>query len=225
MALSIGTKSSRATAMLATIALHVAVLALAMIARTHIMPSKAADSLSVFTVPPEPTPPAQPPVAPSPEPRRDTPPPAPEVALPPPPAPVPPETPQAAQPVRLPAPPPPPTPQVAPPAPTPPPPPRPASAPDVTWESRLLAHIDRHKRYPRVVGSRRPVGTTLVAFRLSRGGAVSSLRVERSSGNALLDRAALETVARAAPLPEIPPDRPGELDMSVPIEFYMRGRP
>ncbi|WP_239509389.1 energy transducer TonB family protein [Stenotrophomonas maltophilia] len=44
----------------------------------------------------------------------------------------------------------------------------------------------------------------------------------RSSGIPELDRAALATIRRAQPLPAIPDDRPDPLDLSVPVEFFLR---
>lgn len=46
--------------------------------------------------------------------------------------------------------------------------------------------------------------------------------IARSSGSAMLDRAALDTIRRAQPLPAISEDKPNELDLSVPVEFFVR---
>ncbi|WP_371432106.1 energy transducer TonB [Novosphingobium sp.] len=40
----------------------------------------------------------------------------------------------------------------------------------------------------------------------------------RSSGFPDLDKAALETLRRADPLPKIPADRPDEIELAVPVE-------
>ena len=108
------------------------------------------------------------------------------------------------------------------PAPAPSPAPAKVTDPDVNWESRVLAHIDRHKRYPRMIGSRRPEGTVFVVFTLDRQGGVTNPRIERSSGNAALDNEAIATVRRAAPLPPVPDDRQAPVETSVPIEFHHR---
>lgn len=47
-------------------------------------------------------------------------------------------------------------------------------------------------------------GEVLVSFTVSRSGGVSAVRVARGSGSANLDKAALDTVHRAAPFPPIP---------------------
>ncbi|WP_313440412.1 energy transducer TonB [Novosphingobium sp.] len=44
----------------------------------------------------------------------------------------------------------------------------------------------------------------------------------RSSGSIFLDRAALETIRRAQPLPAIPEGKPDELELSVPVEFFLQ---
>ena len=65
---------------------------------------------------------------------------------------------------------------------------------------RVNARLQRGKRYPRSAGGAE--GTVLVGFTIARSGAVSGLRVVRSSGNGDLDGAALENVSRVAPFPE-----------------------
>ena len=70
------------------------------------------------------------------------------------------------------------------------------------WHSRLTAHIRRHQRKPRGGAAS---GTAVVKFTVNAGGALVALSLARSSGNAALDAAALESVRRAAPMPA-PPD-------------------
>jgi protein TonB len=87
------------------------------------------------------------------------------------------------------------------------------------WEGRLQARLHRSLRYPGEAKRARQQGTAYVHFRMNRDGHVLSASLERSSGYPALDDAALETVRRADPLPKIPPDRPDEVDLTVPIEF------
>lgn len=61
-------------------------------------------------------------------------------------------------------------------------------------------------------------------FRMNRAGRVLSASIARGSGYAALDREALATLRRAEPLPKIPPDKPDEVELSVPVEFFMRVR-
>lgn len=90
-----------------------------------------------------------------------------------------------------------------------------------TWEALLLARLQKFRRYPASARVRRQEGVALVRFRMNRSGNVLSATLLRSSGSALLDRAAIETVHRADPLPEIPKERPDEVELTVPIEFFI----
>lgn len=93
---------------------------------------------------------------------------------------------------------------------------------EATWEALLLAHLEQHRSYPPRARQRREQGVAHVRFRMNRAGRVLSAEIERSSGSAVLDRAALETIRRAQPLPAIPADRPDELELNVPVEFFVR---
>ena len=103
-----------------------------------------------------------------------------------------------------------------------PPAPQPANnAPD-SWEGRVLARIAKYRRYPASARSTHEQGVAFIHFRMDRSGHVLSASLARSSGFADLDQAALDTLRRADPLPPIPADRPDQLELSVPIEFYIR---
>jgi len=92
-----------------------------------------------------------------------------------------------------------------------------------TWEGRLLAHLEHHKRYPVEARSRRQQGLAYVRFTMDREGRVLSAALERSSGYAALDREALSLLRRAQPLPAPPAERPGDrLQLSVPVDFFTR---
>lgn len=89
-----------------------------------------------------------------------------------------------------------------------------------SWEARLLAHLERYRRFPARARAARQQGTVLVWFRMNRSGSVLTASVERSSGFTTLDQAALDTLKRAQPLPAIPEDRPDEIELTIPVEFY-----
>lgn len=100
--------------------------------------------------------------------------------------------------------------------------PQPANnAPD-SWEGRVLARIARYRRYPANAKRAREQGVVFIHFRMDRAGHILTASLARSSGHADLDQAALDTLRRADPLPSIPDDRPDQLELSVPIEFYIR---
>jgi len=90
-----------------------------------------------------------------------------------------------------------------------------------SWEGLLLAHLEKYRRYPASARARREEGIAYVTFRMARAGGVLSAKIVRSSGSALLDRAALDTLKRAQPLPRIPDDKPDPLELSVPVEFFV----
>jgi protein TonB len=57
---------------------------------------------------------------------------------------------------------------------------------------------------------------------VGRDGSLLALSLERTSGFPLLDQAALDTFRRAAPLPKVPEDRQAPVELSFPVEFFMR---
>jgi len=90
-----------------------------------------------------------------------------------------------------------------------------------SWEARVLARLERLKRFPSAARSRRDQGVAVVRFRVNRQGRLLSSSLERSSGSRPLDQEALATVSRAEPFPPIPAGRPDEIDLVVPIEFFL----
>nr|WP_276082080.1 TonB family protein [Methylobacterium sp. GC_Met_2] len=87
-----------------------------------------------------------------------------------------------------------------------------------TWQKQLLAHLERHKRYPGGVG--RPTGQVTVTFMLDRLGRVVSASVVKGSGDIALDDAALAMMKRSDPVPPPPPLVADEgLTFSIPVVF------
>ncbi|RIA46202.1 outer membrane transport energization protein TonB [Hephaestia caeni] len=93
-----------------------------------------------------------------------------------------------------------------------------------SWEARLLAHLERYRRFPARARAARQQGTVYVRFQMNRSGAVLSAAVVRSSGFATLDQAALDTLNRAQPLPAIPNDKPDTVELTIPVEFFLNRR-
>lgn len=93
----------------------------------------------------------------------------------------------------------------------------------VSWQSEILAHLARYKRYPRRARARGDTGIVEIRFSVDRGGAVRDSVLHRSSGSPVLDRAALEMIERAAPLPTPPAGIPDDqLTLVVPVRFALR---
>lgn len=86
------------------------------------------------------------------------------------------------------------------------------------WRSRLYAQIERFKRAPS-----QNRGVTYLAFNVDRSGGVHNARIVTSSGSAELDRATLQMIERAQPLPPPPPEIPGaHIPVTVPIRYNFR---
>jgi len=84
----------------------------------------------------------------------------------------------------------------------------------------VVSKLRRSLRYPREARSQRLRGEVQVAFTVSGSGGVGGVRIARSSGSPVLDKAALETVQRAAPFPPIPADAGrSSWTFTVPLAF------
>ena len=91
------------------------------------------------------------------------------------------------------------------------------------WKSSLLARLERYKRYPSEAQARGEEGVAQLAFSVDRGGRVHHARILRSSGSALLDRATLQLIERAQPLPPPPPGVGASgIAIVVPIRYHFR---
>ena len=102
---------------------------------------------------------------------------------------------------------------------------RPAAASNAspTWQGSVLAHLERHKRYPRNAQMRRNQGVSQVAFTIDRRGYVLAVRLHKSSGHDSLDEETLDLVRRAQPLPPPPSEVGGEhINLVVPVQFFLR---
>jgi periplasmic protein TonB len=93
----------------------------------------------------------------------------------------------------------------------------------VTWQKELIAHLDKHKRYP---AERAQKGAEiLVNFALDRMGHVLSASIAKGSGDAAFDEAALAMVRRSDPVPQPPPLVADEgLSFTLPVIFRVKGR-
>lgn len=100
----------------------------------------------------------------------------------------------------------------------------------VEWRRQLQLHFARFKKFPAEALMNRLEGTSLVFVTVCRNGHVQQSRVIRSSGIESLDRASLQLVRRASPLPAVPYSHRGQsIDVVLPVEFsvanlWMRNR-
>jgi protein TonB len=88
------------------------------------------------------------------------------------------------------------------------------------WQSRLMAHLERRKRYPAAARRRGEQGTAHVRFSIDGAGNVLSAQLARSSGSAELDAAVVALVQRASPVPAPPPGAPHTI--TAPVRFSLR---
>ncbi|MFT3965033.1 MAG: TonB family protein [Sphingobium sp.] len=92
------------------------------------------------------------------------------------------------------------------------------------WRGRVLAHLERHKRYPAAARLMKREGSVRISLMMDRHGRVLSISVDRPTGFKPLDVEAEEVVRRSAPLPPPPPEVPGQsIAMQLPIGFGLSG--
>jgi protein TonB len=88
---------------------------------------------------------------------------------------------------------------------------------DHNYRGTVIAHLSRHKQFP---AEAREGGIASVTFSISGSGAVTSVRLARSSGNSVLDREVQAMVRRASPFP--PPPSGQSMSFTAPVNFNLR---
>jgi TonB family protein len=92
-----------------------------------------------------------------------------------------------------------------------------------TWQKELIAHLDKHKRYPSERSEKS--AEILVSFALDRLGHVLSAIIVKGSGDTAFDEAALSMVRKSDPVPMPPPLVADEgLNFTLPVIFRVKGR-
>jgi periplasmic protein TonB len=91
------------------------------------------------------------------------------------------------------------------------------------WESTLVAHIERFKRYPAEARAHDERGVARVAFSIDHEGRIVASHIVQSSGYPDLDAESLEMLNRAQPMPRPPAKLPdSQLSFVVPVRFNIR---
>lgn len=100
------------------------------------------------------------------------------------------------------------------------------SAAKASWQSQLLSHLARYKRYPEDARRRGLKGTNQLRFVVDGKGMVLSYSLVGKSGSASLDRATLQMIRRAQPLPPPPPEllNNGTLEVVAPFIYSLDQR-
>ncbi len=92
-----------------------------------------------------------------------------------------------------------------------------------SWQSSLVRHLQRYKRYPGDAQARSEQGVVVLSFSVDRTGHVLTHRIAHSSGFADLDAEVMAMIQRAEPLPAFPASMTEpQLDLTVPIRFSLR---
>ena len=92
-----------------------------------------------------------------------------------------------------------------------------------TWQKELVAHLDKHKRYPKE--RHQKSAEIQVRFTLDRMGHVLSTEIEKGSGDPAFDEAALAMVRRSDPVPMPPPLVADEgLSFTLPVIFRVKNK-
>lgn len=93
----------------------------------------------------------------------------------------------------------------------------------VRYEELLFAWMNRHKEYPVLAQRRGLEGRGSLRVRIDRDGRVLERALLRSTGQSLLDDAALDMVRRASPFPAVPDGYAGStFEFVAPIEYRLR---
>jgi len=88
---------------------------------------------------------------------------------------------------------------------------------------RILDWLAQYRTYPLAARRARIEGVVQLRVTLLPDGTLTDARIEHSSGHAILDRAALELLSRAARLPDdFGSARSAEIELQLPIVYRMR---
>ncbi len=88
------------------------------------------------------------------------------------------------------------------------------------YPGKIRRKLRRHQRYPRNARSGRLRGTVRVSFTIGADGGARNVRIADSSGESILDAAAIALVKRASPFPKIPAGaNRNNWPFSIPIRF------
>lgn len=93
----------------------------------------------------------------------------------------------------------------------------------VRYEELLFSWMNRHKEYPMLAQRRGLEGRGSLRVRIDRDGRVIDRELVTSTGQGVLDQAALDMVRRASPFPAVPEGYAGtSFEFVAPIEYRLR---
>ncbi|WP_460384088.1 energy transducer TonB [Pseudomonas amygdali] len=112
------------------------------------------------------------------------------------------------------------------PKPAPAPAPAPPSNALPSWQGDLLSHLGKYKKYPEDARRRGMQGVARLRFVVDADGNVLSYSIANSSGSPALDRATMEMIRRAQPLPKPPKEilNNGTIEILAPFVYSLDKR-
>ncbi|SHN22860.1 protein TonB [Pseudomonas asturiensis] len=104
--------------------------------------------------------------------------------------------------------------------------PTPPSTALPSWQGLLLQHLSRYKKYPEDARRRGMQGVARLRFVVDAQGNVTSYEIAGSSGSPSLDRATMEMIRRAQPLPKPPAEilNNGSIEILAPFVYSLDKR-
>ncbi|GEM_PF-4704882 len=91
------------------------------------------------------------------------------------------------------------------------------------YQQQLSAWLNQYKTYPKRAKRMRIEGEGILKIEINRTGQAQSITLKQSTGNRLLDKAALKTAQQASPFPAMPKNDPRQsMIFEVPIAFLLR---
>lgn len=89
------------------------------------------------------------------------------------------------------------------------------------YEQLLSGWIEQHRRMPDEALHKGMSGRALVYIRIDRGGNILFSRLEKRTGESILDKAVMDMIRRANPVPPVPTDYPpgDQLAFRIPVNF------
>ncbi len=92
------------------------------------------------------------------------------------------------------------------------------------YEQLISQWIEKFKQYPMDARVQGLQGETVVRIRIDRMGNIRYYILEHSTGSQVLDRAAIDMVRRANPVPSVPNDYPKAdlIEFLIPVNFHLQ---
>ncbi len=95
---------------------------------------------------------------------------------------------------------------------------------EVRYLDEVKYWLEKHKIYPRRSRMKGLEGEVTLTITFTREGQITSQKLITSSGHDILDKAAMDTLKAASPLPSMPPSLRGNtMTLNVPFGFFLAG--